>query len=287
MGSTTFRRRILRFIATLLVGYVIALVVIRIFESRLLFFPNFPNRLAGDWKPANLPVQDVWLMSDGVKLHAWWIPAENAKFTFLAFHGNAGNIALRSDIYRFLHDTPANVLAVEYRGYGRSDGSPSERGLYRDADAGFQYLVREKAIAPKTIVSFGQSLGTAVATNLAANAPVGALVLEAPFPSATAVARRTFWFLPGVGLMVAGQLNTREKLGHVNAPVLVIHCTQDPVIPPDLAEQVYESARPPKSILRVSGYCHEEASIIAPATYRTALQSFLAGLQKNGTASIR
>jgi uncharacterized protein len=211
MGSTTFRRRILRFTATLLVGYVIALVVIRIFESRLVFFPNFPNRLAGDWKPANLPVQDAWLMSDDVKLHAWWIPSENAKFTFLAFHGNAGNIALRSDVYLFLHDTPANVLAVEYRGYGRSDGSPSEKGLYRDADAGFQYLVREKAIAPSTIVSFGQSLGTAVATNLAANAPVGALVLEAPFPSATAVARRTFWFLPGVGLMVAGQLNTKES----------------------------------------------------------------------------
>jgi pimeloyl-ACP methyl ester carboxylesterase len=136
-----------------------------------------------------------------------------------------------------------------------------------------------RPIAPKTIV-FGQSLGTAVATNLAAHAPVGALVLEAPFPSATAVARRTFWFLPGVGLMVAGQLNTKERLRHVNVPVLVVHCSQDPVIPPDLAEQVYESARPPKSILRVDGYCHEEAAIIAPVTYRAALQIFLASLNQ-------
>ena len=186
--------RALNFILVLAVAYVIVLLVLRLFESHFIFYPNYPGRLEGDWKPASLPVQDVALVaSDGVKLHAWWIPAENAKFTFLAFHGNASNIANRAEIYRFLHQTPANVFALEYRGYGRSEGSPSESGIYRDADAAYQYIVRSKGVAPDTIISFGQSLGTAVAAHLAAESKVGGVILEAPFPSASSMARRIFW----------------------------------------------------------------------------------------------
>jgi uncharacterized protein len=277
-GATfgTLAFRVLRVIA---VAYLAVLVLVRLFESRLIFFPNVPGRLEGDWHPQGLPVEDIWLRtSDGVKLNAWWIPAENAKFTFLAFHGNAGNIANRADVYAFLHDTPANVLALEYRGYGRSDGSPSEAGLYRDSAAAYDYLVQAKRIPPKTIISFGQSLGTAVAAHLAANADVGGVVLEAPFPSVSAVARRVFWFLPGVEFTVATQFQTRKQLARINAPVLVVHCTQDPVIPPELEEQVYEAAKAPKFILRVNDRCHEEASLTAPTRYREVLKPFLAAI---------
>jgi fermentation-respiration switch protein FrsA (DUF1100 family) len=164
-----------------IVAYGLALLLIRVYESHLVFFPNVPDRLAGDWNPQGLSVEDVWPNSaDGVKLHAWWIPSERAQFTFLAFHGNAGNIANRADIYKFLSDTPANVLAIEYRGYGKSEGSPSETGLYLDAEAGYQFLVNGKAIRPAQIISFGQSLGTAVAARLAAQQKVGGVVLEAP-----------------------------------------------------------------------------------------------------------
>jgi uncharacterized protein len=226
-----------------------------------------------------LPSEDVWLRtSDGVTLHAWWIPAENAKLTFLAFHGNAGNITHRAEVYRFLHDTPASVLAVEYRGYGRSQGSVGEAGLYRDSEAAYGYLVQTKRIAPRTIVPFGQSLGSAVAAHLAANAEVGGVILEAPFPSLSAMARRVFWFLPGIELTVLTQFQTRKQLAYINAPILVVHCTQDPVIPFDLGEQVYQAAKAPKFILRVDDRCHEEASLMAPARYREALRPFLSAV---------
>jgi len=177
-------RRLLSHFLTILIGYLLVLLLARIFESRLIFFPNFPDRLDGDWHPRDLNVEDVWLTtSDGVKLHAWWIPDDKPKFTFLVFHGNASNIANRAPIYEFLRGMHANVFALEYRGYGHSKGKPSEAGVYRDADAAYEYLVRTMGIDGKTIISFGQSFGTAVATHLAAHRRVAGVVLEAPFPS--------------------------------------------------------------------------------------------------------
>src|SRR6516225_7351752 len=173
-----FRNRLLNLLFTILIGYLVVLALVRIFEARLIFFPNYPNRFDGEWHPRALPVQDVWLTaSDGVKLHAWWIPHDNAKFTFLAFHGNASNIANRTPIYDFLHSTPANVFALEYRGYGRSEGKPGEVGVYRDAEAAYEHIVNTKGIDRKAIISFGQSLGTAIATHLAARRQVTGLVL--------------------------------------------------------------------------------------------------------------
>jgi fermentation-respiration switch protein FrsA (DUF1100 family) len=279
VSNLDLRRRFLNFLITLAVAYVLVLVLIRVFESHFIFFPNTPDRLAGDWTPPGLPVQDVWLSApDGTKLHAWWIPGKNAEFTFLAFHGNASNMANRADIYKFLQSTPANVLAVEYRGYGHSEGHPSEAGLYLDAEAGYKHLVTTKGIAPRRIISFGQSLGTAVAAHLAASREVGGLLLEAPFPSASAVARKVFWFLPGLSLTVASQFDTETKIKELKAPLMVVHCAEDPVLPIEFGEAVYAAAHEPKLFLKISGYCHEEASIIAPARYRAALAGFLNSL---------
>jgi fermentation-respiration switch protein FrsA (DUF1100 family) len=266
---------------SILVGYVLVLALSRIFEARLIFFPNYPDRLGGDWNPRGLGVQDVWLTGDdGTRLHAWWIPNGTAKFTFLAFHGNAGNVADRATVYEFLRDMPANVLALEYRGYGRSEGRPSERGVYRDADAAYAYLVNTKGKNPKTIVSFGQSLGTAVAAHLAAQHEVAGVALEAPFLSASRVARKFFWFLPGISLLVRSQFDTEERLKEINAPILIVHCKQDPVLPFQFGQEVYNEARPPKDFLEINGYCHEEASVIAPTKYQVALREFLINIEK-------
>jgi uncharacterized protein len=274
-----FYRRILSLFLSILLAYLLVLALVRIFESRMIFFPNYPSRLDGDWHPRGLNVEDVWLTaSDGVKLHAWWIPDDKARFTFLSFHGNASNIANRAPTYEFLHGTHVNVFALEYRGYGRSDGKPSEAGVYRDAEAAYEYLVNSKGIDRKAIISFGQSLGTAVATHLAAHHQVAGVVLEAPFPSASGVAHRVFWFLPGVSLLVHGQFDTQVWLKEIHAPVLIVHCSQDPVIPFQFGQEVYDEALPPKNFLQINGYCHEESSLIAPAQYRTALQEFLNSL---------
>jgi len=219
--------------------------------------------------------------SDGTKLHAWWIPNDKAKYTFLAFHGNASNIANRAPVYEFLRDTPANVFALEYRGYGGSEGKPSEAGFYRDADAAFKYLVNTRSMNPKTILCFGQSLGTAVAAHLAAQHQVGGVVLEAPFPSATRVARRIFWFLPGLSLLVHLQFDTEARLKEIRAPIFIVHCTQDPVLPFEFGQEVYNSARSPKDFLKINGDCHEEASMTAPTQYRAALQGFLSNIEKS------
>jgi len=274
-----FHHRLLSYLLTIVVGYLLVLALVRMFESRLIFFPNYPGRLDGDWHPRGPNVEDVWITaSDGVKLHAWWIPGDKAKFTFLAFHGNASNIANRAPIYEFLRSAHANVLALEYRGYGHSEGKPSETGVYRDAEAAYEYLVNTRGTDPKAVISFGQFLGTAVAARLAARRQVAGVVLEAPFPSASRVAHKVFWFLPGVNLLVYGQFNTQVWLKQIHAPVLIVHCSQDPVIPFQFGREVYDAALPPKNFLQINGYCHEESSLIAPTQYRTALQEFLDSL---------
>jgi fermentation-respiration switch protein FrsA (DUF1100 family) len=273
------RKRVLMFLIYIFIGYLLLLALIRIFESHLIFFPNYPSRLEGDWHPSGLPVEDVWLTaSDGTKLHAWWIPNPQAKFTFLAFHGNASNMANRAPTYEFLASTPANVLALEYRGYGHSEGNPSEAGINRDAEAAYQFLVATKSIKPKTIIAFGQSLGTTVASYLASQREVGGVVLEAPFPSASRLAGHFYPFLPGVGLVVYSQFNNEKRLQHIDVPILIVHCTQDPVIPFRFGQEVYRAAKSPKTFLPIDGVCHEEASAIEPARYRASLQQFLGSL---------
>ncbi len=272
-------KRVLEYFVAFLLIYAGLLVLLRIFENRLIYFPDFPGRLSGDWQPHGLPVEDVWLRtSDGVKLHAWWIAGPDAESTFVAFHGNAANIANRADIYDLLRGLPANVLAVEYRGYGKSEGKPDEEGLYLDAQAAYEYLVKERGIAPGRIVVAGHSLGTAVAADLASQREVGGVVLEAPFASGAAVARRVYPFLPGLGAVMKSKFETGKKLAQVRARVLVVHCTKDPVIAFALGEEVFRAAREPKTFLRIDGYCHEEASLIAPEIYRKELRKFLGAI---------
>jgi len=286
--------RKIRFMPSLLLtivgAYLAVLILLLVFEPRLIFFPQLPGRLSGDWSPPDLPHEDVWLATaDGVRVHAWWISAkagsaaEPPPVTFLCFHGNAANIAWRADVYRFLRDLPANVLAVEYRGYGHSEGSASEAGIYNDAEAAYSYLLRERGIPPARVIAFGQSLGTAVAAHLAAQHPVGGVVLEAPFPSARAVARRIYWFVPGLSWLMRSRFEismdlaraSRREPGGATPPLLVMHCSQDPVIPFEFGKQVYDAAPEPKFFLAVAGECHEEATLMDPLTVRRELLKFL------------
>jgi fermentation-respiration switch protein FrsA (DUF1100 family) len=281
MDVSGFGERILRFVILLLASYALAILGLRVFERHFVFFPNYPGRLAGNWAPRGLSNEDAWFeSSDGTKLHAWWIPAEGAAFTFLAFHGNAGNISDRADVYAFLKQVPVNVLAVEYRGYGKSDGTPSEFGLYLDATAAFDYLVTSRGISPKKLIMYGQSLGTAVAARLAARRDGGGLVLEAPFPSAGAVARKKIWFFPGLSVLLRGQFDTEKALESVRAPTLIVHCIDDPVIPFELGKNVYDKARQPKSFLAIEGQCHEEASLVAPKLYQERIRSFISSIEE-------
>src|SRR5947209_19765098 len=125
-------------------------------------------------------------------LNCCWFSGEGDEFTFVAFHGNASNMAARADVYRFLRALPANVLAVEYRGYGHSEGSPSEKGIYVDAQAAYDYLTRQRGIRPSRLISYGQSTGTAVAGDVAAKRDVAGLGVGPPVPSGRRGARRGY-----------------------------------------------------------------------------------------------
>jgi fermentation-respiration switch protein FrsA (DUF1100 family) len=265
----------LTLLATVAIIYLVLVVLLLFFEKSFIFFPQM-GRDSGDWNPPGLPVENVALTtSDSVQLHAWWIPAPAAEFTFVMFHGNAANLPNRADIYRFLHALPVNILAVDYRGYGRSEGSPSEQGIYLDARAAYDHLVAQRNIAPQRIIAFGASLGSAVAADLAAEREVAAVILEAPFPSAAAVARRVYFFLPGLGALMRTKLDTAAKLARVRTPVLILHCTRDPVIAFSHGEATFAAANEPKRFARLDAACHEDACLADPHAYRAALLSFL------------
>ena len=271
---------IIKILIPLAIAYAAILLLVWLFGDTLIYFPNYPGRMTGDWHPEGLPIQEAWLRTaDGVKLHSWWIPAEGVQFTFLVFHGNAANIANRTALYHFLRDLPANILAVEYRGYGRSEGQPSEDGLYHDAEAAWEYAVHNLGISPNRVISFGASMGTAVAVDLAAKRDVAGVVLVAPFASSKAVARRLYRFLPGSGFVVRSKFDTAAKLTRVRAPIFIAHCTGDTVLPFALGEEVYRLAGEPKTFLRVEGTCHEESLLMAPATNRAQLLAFLGQIE--------
>lgn len=264
-----------------LVGLLLAVLLLRLFENRLLFFPDL---FAEDVDPtrAGVPVEDVFFTtSDGARLHAWLATAEagGATPTVLYFHGNAGNLSNRIENIGFLRRLPVNVLGVDYRGYGKSTGRPSEAGVYRDAEAAYDYLVKERGVAPERLFVLGQSLGTAVAVDLAAKRPVAGLILEAGFPSARRVAQEAVW-IPGLGYLLRSKFDSERKLKGIRAPVLVAHCRQDPVIPFRLGEELFAAANQPKDFVAYDGECHEPLYTADPEGYAAHLRAFLQSATK-------
>jgi len=258
-----------------LVGLLLAVLLLRVFEERFIFFPDASRPSDLTPERAGVKVEDVFLTtSDGVKIHAWWVAAPGAARTILYFHGNAGNLSLRLPNIGWLQQLPVNVLAMDYRGYGKSEGRPTEEGVYRDAEAAYDYLVRERRIPPEQIVVLGQSLGTAVAVDLASKRSVAAVILEAGFPSAKRVAQQAMG-LPGLGWIIRVRFDSAAKLKNIHAPVLVAHCREDSVMPFVLGEELYAAANQPKQFVAYAGDCHEPLYAANPDDYAARLREFL------------
>jgi hypothetical protein len=253
--------------------------VLGYFAKQAVFHPApYP---AGYWdEQESLGAQDVWLeTSDGIKIHGWWIAAgEESALVTVYFHGNAGNISHRIDHIMGIQAAGSHLLMIDYRGYGKSEGSPSEQGVYRDADAAYRY-VRDQGYTPEQIVIHGESLGTAVAVDLAAREPCAGVVLEAPFPSASAVAR---YVLPVLGPLVARGLETGDKIRSVHAPVFIIHGDNDAVIPYELGREVFDAANEPKRLWTLEGSGHNDIVLVAGRRYVERLQEFYDGLNATG-----
>lgn len=244
-----------------------------LFEKRLIYFPArahdvTPNALG-------LRFEDVTLVTeDGVRLHAWYLPVKGARFTVLVSHGNGGNMSHRLDRTLLIQSRlGASVLLYDYRGYGRSEGSPDEGGTYRDARAAYRWLVEERKVPSDRLVLFGESLGSAVALDLAIERPAAALVLEAPFTSVPDVARGTVFF--PLAPFVRTRYDNLAKVGRLRLPLLVLHGDRDGVVPFALGRRLFEAAPEPKRFFAIAGGDHNDAYVVGGDAYWKALASFL------------
>jgi fermentation-respiration switch protein FrsA (DUF1100 family) len=240
------------------------------------YFIYFPERnLVADPDQVGLSFEEVYFVaSDGVRLHGWFVPGRQ-DLTWLWFHGNAGNISHRLENLKLLHDELGlSVFLFDYRGYGRSQGKPSEEGTYRDAEAALAYLRSRRDVDPERIVYFGRSLGAGVAVELATREPPLALILESPFPSIPALARHHYPFLP-VGPLLRTKYDSLVKMDKVNAPLLVLHGDRDEIVPLQAGRSLFEAAREPKQFHVIRGAGHNDTYLAGGEEYLRVLRRFL------------
>jgi fermentation-respiration switch protein FrsA (DUF1100 family) len=233
-------------------GYGGLLALMYVFQRALLYFPDSARRPPAQ---AGLPqAQEVTLTSsDGEKLLAWFVPPRGDKPLVLYFQGNAEGLAARAGRFTWLTLDGTGLLALCYRGYGGSTGRPSEAGLIRDAMAAYDFA--RARCAPRRIVLFGESLGTAVAVALAAGHEIGGLILDAPFSSAADVGAAAYPFAP-VRWLMKDAFHSDERIGRVSAPLLVLHGEQDRIVPIRFAERLFALAREPKRFVRFADGGH-------------------------------
>ena len=220
--------------------------------------------------------EDVYFDSGGYGLHGWYIPASGQQVV-LWMHGNAGNIADRLD--QAVHMQRAlgvSSLMFDYRGYGRSEGRPSEEGLYRDSEAAFRWLTGNRGFQPHHVILYGHSLGSAAAVDLALGIGVeaGGIVLESPFTSAADVARRMYFGLP-VGIFMSVKLDNIGRVGELKMPLLVIHGVRDGVIPFGMGKKVYDAASMPKTFLPIANGDHSDCYYVGGEEYWSAWKDLL------------
>ncbi len=198
---------------------------------------------------------ETLITPDGEKIIVWYAPAAKDKPTILYFHGNAGEIGDRPLRFNYYHSRGFGVAYVSYRGYGGSTGQPTEQGLITDANTAYDWLMA-KGIAPRTIALLGESLGSGIAIQIAAQKQVGAVALNAPYTSTADVAARIYWWLP-VRALMKDQYKSINFVSQVKAPLLVVHGDLDILIPLEFGKKLFAAANEPKEMEIIRGFGHE------------------------------
>ena len=250
-------------------------------ENKIIFHPSrYPD---GFWNPASQGVlaQDIYFTAeDGVKLHGWFIPAENAVATLLWFHGNAGNISHRLDNIQRLVRLNLNVFIFDYRGYGRSEGVPSEAGIYKDSQAAYDAVLRLDGVSVDTLFLFGRSLGGICAVQTAMNWPAKGLLLESVFTNSSDMARKIFPLIP-LGWAMKSKLDAVSKVPHLRLPKLFLHGTDDEIVPYDMGRKLFDAAAEPKTFYSIAGAGHNDTYVLGGDEYFNALNQFITETLKN------
>lgn len=256
------------FLLGLIIGYT------KYIEIKGVYFPTKEIEFSPEF--IYLAFEDVYIETkDGFKINGWFIPHDNAKYTVLLLHGNGGNICHRLDKIGFLRSAGVNIFIIDYRGYGRSQGRPSERGIYIDARAAYDYLLTNRSIKPDEIILYGESLGTAVAINLASEIKVKALILEGAFSRGRDMAKKLYPFLPS--FLFSDQFDSLAKIKKINTPKLFMHSIDDEIVPIDLAKKLYNASSGPKQFVELKGG-HNNAFLDSKETYILSITSFVVRL---------
>jgi hypothetical protein len=235
-------------------GYGVFVALFYVAQRKMQYFPeSFRTTPAA----AGLPQAEEIMLdtTDGERVIVWHLPPHGDKPVVLYLHGNGASLRWRLDRFRALTSDGTGLVALSYRGYGGSSGSPTEAGLINDAEAAYAFTVAR--YTPSRIVLWGESLGSGVAVALAAEKPVGRVVLQAPFSSAADVGAERYWFVP-VRLLMKDQFRSDLRIGKVTAPVLVLHGDQDQVVPFALGQRLYAMINAPKRFVSFPGAGHND-----------------------------
>ena len=242
-------------------------------ENFFVFFPQSSFDLTPD--DLHLNYRHVYLNTDdGERLHGWFFPLNKESPVILFCHGNAGNISHRLDNIRLLLGQKLQVFIFDYRGYGKSNGSPSEKGIYLDGIAAYDYLIQKEHISPKNIILFGRSLGAAVAIEVALKKNAGALIIESAFTSTKDMAKNMLLFKL-LSPLLPPNYNNLRKIAHVNVPKLIIHGKADKLVPFSMGRRLFEASAPPKYFYRIQGSGHNDTYIIGGEKYFEIITDFI------------
>lgn len=260
-----------------LLVYLGLMVLIYFKQSSLVFLPEMDRGFRASPADIGLPFTPLQLATaDGETLDGWFVPADTKRETrglVVFFHGNAGNIGHRLDYLRMFHDLGLATLIIDYRGYGLSSGSPSEKGTYLDAEAAWRHATRVLGFPAERVVIFGESLGGAVAAQLAAENRPAALVVASTFTSVPDMGIDLYPLLP-IRLLAHIRYDSLERLSKINCPLLVIHSRNDDIIPFAHGQRLFAAARPPKQLLEIAGG-HNDGFVFGRADWVRQLDGFL------------
>jgi uncharacterized protein len=265
--------------ASALTGFLVLLIGLggcRL-DREFIYHPDRP--IPATPEAAGLPYEDVYYKTvDGVRLNGWFVPSSGSTEVLIWFHGNAGNIGHRVENLRRMHDElGVSVFIFDYREYGRSEGSVSEEGTYEDARASLEYLKSRTGLSSERIIYFGRSLGSAVAVELALEAPPRALILESPMTSIRDMARAVLPYLP-TGFLIQTEYDSLSKIGKIHRPVLILHGDGDDVVPFEQGRRLFERANEPKTFYTIPGASHNNTYLVGGKPYWEAWKKFLNGL---------
>lgn len=246
-------------------------------ERQLIYFPaRVRSEAATPVIPGARGVEEVWLEAeDGVRVHGLYAMAGRPFADLLFFHGNAGSLYDRLHNVGLLLDLGFNVLIIDYRGYGKSEGTPSEVGLYEDGALALRHLLEDRGVEPARLVLFGRSLGSTVAVELALERQVGAVILESAFTSARELGRVHYGWLPKVVFeSMTHRFDSLEKVPRLRTPALFVHGSADAIVPVEMGRRLFEASPEPKEWYVIEGAGHNDTVAVGGEEYLQRLREF-------------